>query len=306
MPADGNTRVVVRAIARGRQLSFNTFKARVVEGQTRGFIDSTRFEAGTAVVRIRPAILPGKIVLELNADRFIPGRWEFDTTLLTSDAFGDGTPDFLRLGPDDDTAFRSWFTYLAESQYYRADARLSKEISDCAALIRFAYREALRAHDTRWANDLDLDDAVSFPAVQKYQYPFTPLGADLFRIRDGRFLQQDLTDSTFAQFADAQTLWRFNTHLVSRNVFAAQPGDLLFYRQLDQNLPFHTMIFIGRSHFDPDSASRVVYHTGPIGAGNGEIRRPTLDLLLRHPEPKWRPVSANSNFLGVYRWNILR
>src|SRR5437870_4563904 len=36
------------------------------------------------------------------------------------DRFGDGTPEFLRLdGEADRRAFRHWFTFLAESQYYR-------------------------------------------------------------------------------------------------------------------------------------------------------------------------------------------
>jgi len=31
-----------------------------------------------------------------------------------------------------------------------------------------------------------------------------------------------------------------------------------------------------------------------------------VDELLRHPSPRWRPLEGNHNFLGVYRWNILR
>ena len=50
----------------------------------------------------------------------------------------------------------------------------------------------------------------------------------------------------------------------------------------------------------------VIYHTGPIGRGPGEIRRVLLADLLRHPDPRWRPIADNSNFLGVYRWNILQ
>ena len=49
-----------------------------------------------------------------------------------------------------------------------------------------------------------------------------------------------------------------------------------------------------------------VYHTGPSGKEPGEIRRPTVAALLNHPEPQWRPNAANTHFLGVYRWNILR
>src|SRR5205823_12816984 len=69
------------------------------------------------------------------------------------DRFGDGAPEFLRLDSESDRrAFRHWFTFLAESQYYREPRRVPKEISDCPALIRFAYREALREHDGAWAS----------------------------------------------------------------------------------------------------------------------------------------------------------
>src|SRR5262249_17501636 len=95
----------------------------------------------------------------------------------TSDLFGDGPPDFLRLdGESDRRAFRHWLTFLAESQYYRQPGRLPREINDCAALIRFAYRQALREHDGAWASELDLDAVPNQISVQKFAYPRTPLG----------------------------------------------------------------------------------------------------------------------------------
>jgi uncharacterized protein len=36
------------------------------------------------------------------------------------------------------------------------------------------------------------------------------------------------------------------------------------------------------------------------------MRRVSMGDLLRHPDARWRPLEQNSNFLGVYRWNILR
>jgi len=224
-----------------------------------------------------------------------------------SDRFGDGTPEFLRLDSEGDRrAFRHWFTFLAESQYYRQAARLPHEINDCAALIRFAYREALREHNGAWASALDLDAVLNSESVQKFIYPRTPLGVGLFRVRSGPFVDSNLTDGAFAQFADASTLQRFNSYFITRDIRRAQAGDVLFYRQLEQNLPFHAMIYLGRSSFEPSGANWIVYHTGPLGGGPGEIRRPTLDELLRHPSPRWRPNVGNGNFLGVYRWNILR
>lgn len=223
-----------------------------------------------------------------------------------SDRYGDGTPEFLRLGREDDAAFRRWFTFLAESQYYHPIDRLPSEINDCAALIRFAYREALREHDARWANNLGLDVVAAMPDVRKYHYPATPLGTSLFRIRPGAYDPSRAADLGFGQFADAETLQRYNTHLVSRDIRAARAGDLLFYRQPDQDMPFHAMVFLGGSHFEEGSEEWVVYHTGPTAKAKGEIRRPSIQALLRHPEPRWWPVVSNRSFLGVYRWNILR
>ena len=218
-----------------------------------------------------------------------------------SDRFGDGTPEFLRLDSEaDQRAFRHWFTFLAESQFYRQPDRLPREIVDCAALIRFAFREALREHDGGWASELDLDAVPSEAPVRKYTYPRTPLGADLFRVRSGPLA------ASFAQFADARTLQQFNTYFVTRDIRIARPGDLLFYRQIEQNLPFHAMLYLGRSNFEQSPAKWIVYHTGPIAGGAGEIRRPTVEELLRRPSPRWRPNPGNGNFLGVYRWNILR
>jgi uncharacterized protein YfaT (DUF1175 family) len=141
--------------------------------------------------------------------------------------------------------------------------------------------------------------------VEKFQYPFTPLGANLFRVRRGSFQPADLRNETFAQFADASKLRMYNAHLVTRELREARPGDLLFYRQLEQNLPFHAMIYLGPSHFD-GPGEWLVYHTGRIDGEPGEIRRPTASQLLAHPSPRWRPTQGNHNFLGVYRWNLLR
>jgi uncharacterized protein len=196
----------------------------------------------------------------------------------------------------DREAFRGWFTFLAEAQFYRPSKDLPREISDCAGLIRFAYRETLRAHDGAWAGEIGLEVAPPFPSVPQYQYPRWPWGSNLFAAGGG----------ALRAFADAETLRQHNTHLVSRELAAARPGDLFFFRQLDQTMPFHAMIYIGVSHFESNRQPYVVYHTGPIGTTKGEIRRPTIRELLAHPQPRWRPVDGNSNFLGVYRWNILR
>jgi hypothetical protein len=228
------------------------------------------------------------------------------TSLTTGDSYSDGTPDYLRLGePADEDAFRRWFAFLAESQFF-SPSKVAEEVGDCAALVRFAGREALRHHDGPWAATLALPRLPSIPAVRQYEYPHTPLGASIFRTREGRFAASDLRDGTFAEFADADSLRRFNMHLISRRVEDARMGDVLFFRQSSQQSPFHAMIFLERSQLDDVHEPLVVYHTGAIGKEPGEIRRHTLREMLDYPDARWRPTPQNRAFLGVYRWNILR
>jgi hypothetical protein len=256
------------------------------------------------LVAARPAIrnwraAPARVAV--GPDRVAAGNYDIDP----SDSFADGTPDFLRLDDDADRrAFRRWFTFLAEARYFQTAAERPAEIDDCAALIRNAYREALRAHDSAWASAAGLPVVPAYESVLKYRYPRTPLGAALFRVRAGPFRASDMGDGAFAEFADVRTLWQWNTHRLGRSLSGARPGDLLFFRRGPD--AYHSMIYLGESQAHPDGRRYVVYHTGPEGAGAGEIRRLSLEELERFPRPEWRPLAANPVFLGVYRWNILR
>lgn len=210
--------------------------------------------------------------------------------------FALAVPSFFILERDtDQAAFRRWFVYLSEIQAFQAQP--STDVTDCAGLVRFAYRESFRKHDSEWASRLGLPLVPPYPPIRKWVFPYTPLKANIFRTGPG--------PDSWGEFADARTLREFNTYLVSRDVRRALPGDLLFYRQLFHAMPFHVMVFVGTSQIEPNftHTSWVVYHTGP--GGHGEIRRVRLEDLLRHPSPQWRPDVGNANFLGVYRWNIL-
>ncbi len=258
------------------------------------------------VVTLRTGVLPGGTVFHLTLPGTPPSAVKLQTVLDVSDSAGDGTPDFLRLhDAADRAAFRRWFTLLAETQFYQIRSS-SGEIDDCAALLRYAYRETLRQHDSAWVKSVSLPTAPAAGDIRQYQYPYTPLGTGLFRVREGHFMADDLTNGAFAQFADAKTLWRYNSYFVGRDTARARPGDLLFFRQEGHDLPFHAMIYLGPSQIDSRGPPLVIYHTGPVGRSNGEIRRPTLAQLMDFPDPRWRPVPSNPSFLGVYRWNILR
>jgi uncharacterized protein YfaT (DUF1175 family) len=225
-----------------------------------------------------------------------------------SDSASDGTPDILRLDEESDrNAFRNWLTYLAEIQYFISPKNRPSEITDCSALVRYVYREAMRDHNAAWLAGAHLPLIQAQASIQKYSFPHTPLGANIFRTRPGTYSAGDMSNGTFAEFADAQTLQRFNMFFISRDIERAQPGDILFYRrQVTKGVSYHSMVFLGHSKVKPDSEIYVIYHTGPDGTNQGEIRRLTLTQLLHFPDPQWQAISANAFFLGVYRWNILK
>lgn len=191
----------------------------------------------------------------------------------------------------DRSAFRSWFTFLADTQFERRSA----DVIDCASLVRHAYREALRAHTPAWYREAKLPMAVAYPDVR--QTPPIENGAWLlFRIAR----QPD----RYAEFADALTLVRHNARSIGRDTSRAEPGDLLFFTQEGARSPHHLMVFVGESRFDA-GGDWLVYHTGPDDEGPGEVRKVSLADLRRHPSGRWRPVPDNRAFVGVFRLAIL-
>jgi uncharacterized protein YfaT (DUF1175 family) len=223
------------------------------------------------------------------------------------DSFGDGFPDAARLDrPADRANFVRWLTFLAEAAYYQPTADSQDEIQDCAALIRYAYRNALVEHTPTWRREIGLPADPGFGEIAKFSYPDWPLGRSLFRTRPGPLGRGDFERAAFAEFADAATLLEFNTFPVSRQLAAARPGDLIFFHQPEQEQPFHAMLFVGRSYFQPQGADWLVYHTGEIGGRRGEVRHLRAATLLDHPDARWRPLATNPRFLGVYRFDLLR
>lgn len=200
----------------------------------------------------------------------------------------------LTLDAQDRAAFLAWFTLLADAQFYRP----TSDVTDCAALVRHAAREALRDHTPEWQRRIAIPGGHAGPALRAH-----PVAAGdslpLFRV-------SDTIPARYAEFADARTILRLNASLVSRDAAAARPGDLLAFRQEGQRLPEHLMVFVGRSAFEPARSDWTVYHTGPDTATGaaGEMRKASLADLRRHPAPRWRPVPDNPAFLGVYRLRI--
>ena len=239
--------------------------------------------------------------------RSLPGERSATRGFLWHDSLGDGFPDGARLDSAQDREnFTRWFTFLAETQYYTASPRTREEVQDCAALVRFAYRNSLMAHSPAWRQAAALPYDPGFGEIAKYHYPHGLLGRALFRSRPGLIAPDGLAQGAFVEFADSATLLRYNTYRISRDIRSAAPGDLLFFHQPVQREPFHTMLFVGKSYYQPRGSDWIVYHTGDIDGHRGEIREVQTGTLLAHPDLHWRPLQNNPNFLGVYRLEILR
>lgn len=195
----------------------------------------------------------------------------------------------------DRDAARAWFVALADAQFYRTTA----DVADCAGLVRHALREAVRPHTAEWTRRADFPYPVSLPELR---HPPRVDGDHLPLFR--------LTSSAphrFGEFADADTIVRLNTRPIGRAASRARPGDLLYFYQPTQHEPHHVMVFVGRSLFEAEGDDWVVYHTGPLDAApfGGEVRKVRLSDLLRHPSDRWRPLEANTRFVGVFRLELL-
>src|ERR1051325_7428205 len=115
----------------------------------------------------------------------------------------------VRLADESDrAAFRSWFVLLADAQFERQ----TDDVKDCAALVRHAVREALRAHTPEWVRRSGLPFTPQFADVRS-----APRAADaslpIFQITPG-------PSPRFAEFADAKTLIHLNARPLGRDVRA--------------------------------------------------------------------------------------
>src|SRR5215213_8039914 len=127
-----------------------------------------------------------------------PARWD--------DSDSDGIPDRAELRSfNDRESFRKWFTTIAEGQFYDLSREWNPEQRDCAGLVRFAWRESLRAHDRAWFLRMGEGYEPVAPDVRAYTLERSPVGEKLFRTSPGSFDVTNLSDSTFSEVAETRT-----------------------------------------------------------------------------------------------------
>jgi uncharacterized protein YfaT (DUF1175 family) len=229
-----------------------------------------------------------------------------DKSWIDSDK--DGLPDVAELRTfQDRDSFRRWFTAIAETQFYQLSDQWNAEQRDSAGLVRFAMRESLRRHDRAWFQRMGQAYETVAPDVAGFDLSHNPLGEKIFRTDFGTFQQTDLHNGRFSEFADGRALKNFNSTFVSRDWREAQSGDLVFfYQPWVQKFPYHVMIFLGAPRVARNGKQDwVIYHTGSSPTDQGTVKKVELSVLEHHPDPRWRPVESNRNFLGFYRLKIL-
>ncbi len=227
---------------------------------------------------------------------------------LLADTNRNGIPDGAEIRSYEDREnFRDWFTAIAEYQFYKQSEAWNPEQRDCSGLVRFAWREALRKHDRLWFQKMGAEYESVAPDVAAYNLEDGVLKERLFRTKDGLFNKSDLTDGTFQEFADAASVMKYNAVFLGKDRSRLKRGDLVFYFQpFVQKYPYHVMIFVGEARTNNESARDwVVYHTGTSADDKGVVKKVRLDTLDQHPDPRWRPVVNNKNFIGYYRLKIL-
>lgn len=219
------------------------------------------------------------------------------------DADRDGFPDAAELKTSADRHnFRRWFVTIALSRHLNPQ----DDVRDCAGLVLYSYREALKSHDEDWRAQFGELLDPSIPEIAAFHYPKVPyIGTEIFRLADGPYEPGDRERGKLGNFADVPHLMNYHTVKLTRRLDdGVRPGDLLFFTPKDKSS--HVMIYLqikGEPH--------LLYHTGPGDyeySGEetpGEMRLVKFETLMSLDEGTWRPDEANPAFAGFYRFKIL-
>ena len=181
------------------------------------------------------------------------------------------------LSPAQSRVFRAWMARVIDAQIgHGPTPRWSHR--DCAGLVRFAVAEALRPHDETWRRSSGLT---------------APMPPELTLEPEQRALRNNwkLASGERSAYVGALELVQENATFVSRDLNRAEPGDLLFFDQGDDQ---HLMVFTGRY---------VAYHTGQH-EGDG-LRAVSIPQLLSWRDTRWQPAPDNPNFKGIFRLRFL-
>jgi uncharacterized protein YfaT (DUF1175 family) len=311
LPADGTASMTLSV----RTLVPMTSRATVSFSQGGSLVRASCGQGGgrascTLIAGVAPGEVKGRLKVTDALGTLADEPFSLRLAADAADTDSDGFPDAAELSTEEDReAFRRWFAAIAAAQYYRPDDAWAAVHRDCAGLLRFAYKEALKAHDSAWRARRGYLPDASMPDVKKYRYPNVPvLGERLFRVAAGRYTGQTDVAAAFSPTATAK--WLLAENVVPIPEARAGVGDLLFFEDPEApGMAFHSMVYLADLEAVPGERDWVVYHTGPDHRSDGQVlpgtvRKVRLSQLLEHPDEKWRPRADNPHFLGFYRWKI--
>lgn len=193
---------------------------------------------------------------------------------------GDGESARDRLDYEQSRRFRAWMTTLIASQLEMGPSpRWSHR--DCAGLVRFAVRESLRQHDASWVRANGL------------QHRRLPPEIEIASRQRMKLLDWTGIDGRRTPYVSALALIQGNSRFIGKNLAQAIPGDMLFFDQGDEQ---HLMVWMGRY---------IAYHTGTETPTDHGLRSVAPRRLMQWRDTRWRPLSDNSNFIGVFRLAFL-
>ena len=186
-----------------------------------------------------------------------------------------------RLNKAQSRAFQAWMLRIVSAQLERGPSPRWQH-RDCAGLVRFAVNEALSVHDAKWLRANGIGSNRQLP-------PELELERAQQSLRN-RWVQ---TDGTVGNYVSAIALVQNNSRFIGRDLNQAQPGDLLFFDQGDEQ---HLMVWMG---------SRIAYHTGSIKPDDNGLRSVDVSQLKTWKDTRWQPAVDNPNFAGVFRLAFL-
>ncbi len=197
-------------------------------------------------------------------------------------ALTDGTVTTgVHLSKEQSRAFQAWMLRIVNAQLEQGPSPRWQH-RDCAGLVRFAVTEALSPHDAKWLRANGIGADLRLP-------PELGLSTEQAALRN-RWQQ---TGGTVGHFVSAIGLVQNNSRFIARDVNQAQPGDLLFFDQGDEQ---HLMVWMG---------ARIAYHTGTVTPGDNGLRTVDVQQLKNWKDTRWQPAVNNPNFAGVFRLSFL-
>jgi uncharacterized protein len=198
---------------------------------------------------------------------------------VAPDAPSSVTPSFATLSPEQSRVFRAWMVRIVDAQIAVGPTPRWHH-RDCAGLVRFAVAEALRPHDLAWRQANAIGGRVP---------PDLTLSPEQQMVRH----RWRLADGSTSAFVGALELIQENAVFVAKDINQAQPGDLLFFDQGDDQ---HLMVWTGQY---------IGYHTGTSSQSDNGLRAVSVRELMSWRDTRWQPVRGNPNFAGVYRLRFL-